>query len=456
MNAYAKLCTIGRRARVLAVAAAVIGAAACDDMLDVDNPNNVGESDLQDPGSVAALVNGALATTAEAYTTITRAHVTLTDEYDWAGSWDAAGELERGALNNTANDFTKEGFNDVARARWMSAEAYRLTTQFEGEGELPNRMLLARSALYLGINYLLIADSYEDFALSSKREAAPPIGPANMHTLYDQAIALFAEAEGIANAAAATDVRLAAIALTARAHYARALWQMLSGGTTPAQPLISVAAADAAANQALALAPPDWRFTFSFSPTTTDNVAAAWINDRNEMIVGAAYAQADASGKKICSPFNPACPEEGILYEDPIDAVPDPALRRFVYEFIEGIQYSPQTVIGARELRLILAESALQQGLTDDFVTQINAVRALEELTPYDPNVHAIAPRDMLIHTRFANLFLQPMRRLADLYRFDIDSPTWVEASEAATAPGTVFPISDEERLANCYFNGTC
>src|SRR5690606_10907163 len=116
---------------VLAVAVAVIGTVGCDGLLEVDNPNNVGEDDLQEPGSVAALVNGALATTAEAYTTLTRAHVTLTDEYDWSGSWDAAGELERGALGNTANDFTKEGFNDVARGRWMSAEAYRLTTQFD-------------------------------------------------------------------------------------------------------------------------------------------------------------------------------------------------------------------------------------------------------------------------------------------------------------------------------------
>ncbi len=456
MNAFAKLCTIVRRARVLAVAVAVIGAAACDDLLDVDNPNNVGEDDLQKPGSVAATVNGALATTAEAYTTITRAHVTLTDEYDWSGSWDAAGELERGALDNTANDFTKEGFNDVARARWMAAEAYRLTSEYDADGTLPNRMLLARSALYLGINYLLIADSYEDFAMSSKREAAPPIGPANMHTLYDQAIALFAEAEGIANAASASDVRLAAIALTARAHYAKALWQMLNAGTTPAQPLISVAAADAAAMQLVSLAPPDWRFTFTFSATTTANVAAAWINERNEMVVGEAYAQRDASGKKICSPYNGACTDEGILYDDPIDAIPDPALRRYVYEFIEGIGYSPQTVIGVREMRLILAESALQQGLAADFDTQINAVRALEGLTPYDPGVHGITPRDMLIHTRFVNLFLQPMRRLADLYRFGIHSPTWVESSEAATAPGTVFPISDEERLANCYINGTC
>src|SRR5690606_15190970 len=114
---------------------------------------------------------------------------------------------------------------------------------------------------------------------------------------------------------------------------------------------------------------------------------------------------------------------DGILYQDPIDGIPDPALKRIVYDFIEDIQYSSQTVIGVREMRLILAESALQQGDTDGFVTQINEVRALEGLTDYDPDVHAITPRDMLIHTRLVNLFLQPMRRLADMYRFGIPSP---------------------------------
>lgn len=456
MNANAMIQSSVRRARVLALAL-VVTVAGCDSLLEVDNPNNVGEDDLQSPGSVAAIVNGALSMTGEAYTTLTRAHVTITDEFDWVGSWNAAGEMEAGALGNTANDFTKEGFNDLAQARWLADEAHRMATAYEAEGTLPSPVLLARAALYSGINYLLIADSYEDFAFSDKRESGPPIGPANMHTLYDQAIARFAQTEQIAAAADEADLQLAAIALTARAHYAKALWQMLNAGAIPGDPLISVAAADEAANRVIQMAPADWRFLFEFSATTTANVAGAWINDRNELIVGALYGLPDESAKKICSPFNDGCTDEGIVYNDPIDDVPDPALRRYVYEFIEGIEYPPQTVIGVREMMLILAESALQQGDTPTFVDRINDVRALESgLTPYDPGTHAIAPRDMLIHTRLVNLFLQPMRRLADIYRFDIPVAEWLDSSEAATAPGTVFPISDEERLANCYFNGTC
>lgn len=434
--------------RALTLALAItVSTAGCESLLDVENPNNVGEADLQEPGSVAAVVNGALAATAEAYTTITRAHVTLTDEYDWVGSWDAAGELERGALGRTANDFTKEGFNDVAESRWLSDEAYRLTTEFREEGTLPDTLLLARAALYSGINYMLIADSYEDFALSSKRVAAPPIGPANMHQLYDTAIQRLGETAAIAQARGRTELHATALALIARAHYARALWQMLNAGTTPADPLLDVAAANTAAEQALAIAPTaDWRYAFTFSSTTTANVAGSWINQRNELIVGGLYAEAGPSGKTIAA----------VTYEDPLTGEVDAALSAVIEEFIDGVQYAPQTVIGTRELHLILAEAALANNDMPEFTARINAVRALESMAPYDPATAPITPLQMLIHTRLTNLFQQPMRRLADLYRFDLTVDEWDPSSEAATQPGTVFPISDEERLANCHFNGSC
>jgi hypothetical protein len=434
------------RALMLAVAV-TFSATGCESLLEVENPNNVGETDLQEPGSVAAVVNGALAATGEAYTTITRAHVTLTDEYDWVGSWDAAGELERGTLGRTANDFTKEGFNDVARSRWLSDEAYRLTSLFYDNATLPDTLLLARAALYAGINYLLIADSYEDFAMSSKRESAQPIGPANMHQLYDAAIERFAETAAIAQARSRPELQATALALTARAHYARALWQMMNAGTTPADPLLDVAAANAAAEQALAIAPTaDWRYAFTFNSTTTENIAGSWINQRNELIVGGLYASAGPSGKTI----------EAVTFEDPLTGEVDAALSGVIEEFIAGVQYAPQTVIGTRELHLILAEAALARNDIPDFTTSINAVRALDSMEPYDPGTAPVTPTQVLIHTRLTNLFQQPMRRLADLYRFNIDVEDWDPSSEAATQPGTVFPISDEERLSNCFFNGSC
>lgn len=445
-----------RRAARMVPVAALVGLVACDSLLEVENPNNVNEDDLQDPTSVAALVNGALSLTADAYANVTRAHITLTDETDWVGSWDASGELERGSLDNTANDLTNTGFNTLAQARWTADEALRLTSEFDAAGTLPSRLLLARANLYSGINYILIADNYEDFAFSSKRESGRPLGESGMVGLFDQAVSRFTAAEEIAAAASQADIRFAAAALRARALWAKALREKLAGGA-PADPLIAVPAADEAARQAIAIAPdPDARFAFTFSATTTTNDNAAWINQRNESAFGRKYTKWDPSAKKICSPFNSACREEGILYEDPITGEPDPAFRKFVYEFIEGVQFAPQTVIGVREMRLILAESALASGNQAEFLTQINALRALDGLPPYDPATHAITPRDLLIHSRFGSLVLQPMRRLADLYRFGIGVEQWLPASDAASKPGTRFPIGEEERLANCYFNGSC
>jgi hypothetical protein len=37
-----------------------------------------------------------------------------------------------------------------------------------------------------------------------------------------------------------------------------------------------------------------------------------------------------------------------------------------------------------------------------------------------------------------------------------MDVQQWLPSADAASSPGTLFPIGEEERLANCYFNGTC
>jgi hypothetical protein len=136
---------------------------------------------------------------------------------------------------------------------------------------------------------------------------------------------------------------------------------------------------------------------------------------------------------------------------DPIDAIQDPALRREAWGFMRGGRYSPAVGVSARELSLILAESALARGDTNTFATHVNDVRGLESsLTDYDPAVHvAVVPQDLLIHMRQVNLFLQLQRRLPDMYRFGIRGPVWASGELAVTAPGTVFPIGDLECESN-------
>ena len=106
---------------------------------------------------------------------------------------------------------------------------------------------------------------------------------------------------------------------------------------------------------------------------------------------------------------------------------------------------------------LILAESRLAQNDSVGAATYINNIRALDPgLTPYNP-LNAAQPRALAMyqHERRVNLFLQG-RRLADHYRFGVPADKWPPNAEARLQPGTVFPITNTERLANCYINGTC
>ena len=111
-------------------------------------------------------------------------------------------------------------------------------------------------------------------------------------------------------------------------------------------------------------------------------------------------------------------------YVDPVTNAVDPVLTAAITECcIKGTQNGngdlvPMTIVSAREMYLILAENALAQGNTAAFTTNINAIRAFNSLPAYSGTP---AARDMLIHERLVNLWLQG-RRLSDMYRFGIKS----------------------------------
>lgn len=441
-----------------------LGLGACDNLVEVDNPNNVLQGDLEEPESAGALVNGALGNTAEALADVIVAHATMSDETDWVGSQNGAGELERGQIHTNANDYSTEAFNELSTARWLSDYAVELLQGFEANGEELDLSLLGRVHLYAGINYEMIADMFDDFTFSDRQEAGPPIGEENMHTVYDTAIAHLNSALEIAEAEGDADLQLTALAMRARAKWAKAVWYKLNPkgeGVPHDGPLVNDADVNADAEAVLAMIPgPDWMYRFTYSTESNDNPFAAWVNSRHEVIFGPEFADWDKTGLKNCYPGNPDCDRNGIALLDPIDGIQDPVLASIIFEFIDGYEYSPLTVVSAREMHLILAEAALAASggtASAEFVEHINAVRALADgLSAYDPNAPgAVDPLELLKHERLVNLFIQT-RRLADMYRFQEPAEEWVANAEARTAPGTFFMIGQEEALSNCYILGTC
>ena len=443
--------------------AAVFALGACDSLLDVNNPNNLTQDQFVDPTSAPSVANGALSAVARSFGyEIVRA-ATASDELKWIGSRDAWGELDEGQVDNPFNEFTDLGFQFLGEGRWMADEAIK--TLGAQQADAPSPEALAQAYLWGAVVYTHIADWLDDFALSDRNVSAPPVGEGNMVQFYQTAVDYIDQGLSLTSNGGLTN-RLRA--QRARTQHARGVWQVLKGGGGIADfpdNLVSDAGADADASAVLESigVMTDQRWEFAYSPTTIFNDYGWQVNARLEHRFGDRY-------------IVPAGQVRGsTALMDPIDDIPDPAADAIMTRFELGIpgsgpQYPNIPHVTARELHLILAESALadcfsanagegpeSRACDDDagFVTHINHVRAMNsELTPYAGQIPAY---DMLKFTRMSSLYLLG-RRLADLYRWDERSDGWVDNSTSVLAPGTFFPISQGEASSNeCIVNpGSC
>ena len=442
-----------RRAAVALGGAGLVAAgAACNSLFDVRNPNDVLADSLNNPAAGFAIASGAQAALAYGWGAILTEYATVTDELTWSGSRDGFRELDVGTLLNPTNEFTDAAFPYVGRARWLADFAIKKLAVFDSAGTIKNRNDLARSYLYGAIGYAMLGDDFNNFPIGSDMlQAAPPLGRTRMDSVYKVAIAYTTAGLGIAQATSNSSLQLALTAMRARAEHAKAVWALLRppGPDVPhgGSALVNDAAAVADARAAIGLADavvksPDWRFRFSYSPTTVDNYIGAWVNGRQEMRFGDQFVNRAAKD----------------TLRDPVSGMVDPEIRRAVVEFVGTSatqNYQPLTALSERELHLILAEAALAQGDTiapaDSFSAHINYRRVLDGLASYDPaNPAHPRPLAMLIYERQVNLFLQG-RRLEDLYRFGLKADNWQSGTDAVTTPGTVFPITQVELLANPY-----
>jgi len=423
-----------------------VGASACNNLLDVDNPNNVVGDDILLPSAAQALANGALYELQSGYTYVLMVYSTASDELTWVGSRDAYQQLDLGNVDNPLNEFTDQAFKDMAPARWMGDEAIKILEGHLAADSLDDETTLAEAYLWGAIDYVVIADAFDDFVFSDKRVAQPPIGEANMGQLYDGAI-------GYLDAALALNVsgnlQRNLMAMRARAKHARGVWakvgqRPISTGLINAS---DAAAAAADAQAALNLDAGDWTYALEYISAGTYGEVQGAVNSRLEMRFGDRYIIPQAAGKRR----DRDAADRGIALQDPIDGVGDPRLDAFMTPFEDDIQYASLPILSAREMHLILAEDALVRSDAAAFATHINAARAWGGLSDWTA-ASGVSEQNMLIYERQVNLFLQG-RRLNDMYRFGIQGDKWQATSPAASAPGTFLPITKAEIDANCYIN---
>jgi len=448
----------GGAAFALGAAWLIAAGTACSGLLDVKNPNNVSADSLNSPTAGFAIANGAQAALAYGWGAILTEYATVTDELTWSGSRDGFRELDVGTLLNPTNEFTDAAFPYVGRARWMTDLAIKKLTTFDVAGTIKDRNDLARSYLYAAIAYTMIGECFNNFPIGSDmRQAAAPLGRANMDSVYKVAIGYATAGLAVAQATGNIPLQLALTAMRARAEHAKAVWALLHpvgpGIPNGGSPLVNDAAAGADARAAISLADgaaksPNWKFRFNYSPTTVDNYIGAWVNGRQEMRFGDRFVNR-AAKDTLRDPVSVAVAPPGVV---------DPEIRRAVIDFVGTSQtqsYRPLTVLSERELHLMLAEAALATGdtigATSGFAVHINYRRALDGMIPYDPsNLTYPRPLAMLIYERQVNLFLQG-RRLQDLYRFGLKADLWQSGTDAVVTPGTLFPITQVELLSNSY-----
>ncbi len=433
--------------------------AACSNLLDVKNPNNVNEEDLSNPASAASQANGVLSSLARAWGNILTPYAVATDELTWIGSRDAWQNLDRGTLSEPTNEFVDAAFFYVGEARWFADATIKRLNGFMAAGTLADTSNLTRTYLYGALIYTAIGDFFDNFPIGSdKTTAAPPLGPANMGQVYDTAIAYATRGITLAQKDSDKVGELLLTAARARAEHAKAVWALfphpaLPSGP-PANPLVNNAAATADANATLALGASlglnTWLFRFAYSQQTVTTDIGFEVNEREEMRIGGGYVYPDCT-ESGCATGGKTVAVDSIKLKDPVDNKPDPYFAAVLAEFLGNTRYGPLTMLSAREMHLIVAEAALAAGNTAGFTTAINNLRALSGgLTAYDPNNPAHpTPINLLKYERQANLFLQG-RRLADEYRFGVPADLWLPGKEATTTP-VFLPITISERLANSY-----
>jgi hypothetical protein len=431
-----------------------VAVAGCSSLLDVDNPNNVIGDDLLTPAAASSVANGALYSLMAGYTYTLMCHATVSDELIWIGSRDSFQKLEQGYIDDPLNEFSDQGFREYAPARWMGDEAIEILTMHRDSGTLEDETDLARAYLYTAFVYLNIADFFDDFALSDRTLAGPPIGPANMNSMYTTAIQYATDGLTIVTGTG-TDLERDLLAMRARARFALGVWNLI--GTLPISPgngLLSAgdaAAAAADAQAALNVDPSDWKFELEYEQAGAGGDAQYAINERLELRFSNDYIIPDETDKVR----DRTAADRGVALQDPIDLRGDPRIDEFMTPFEDETQNSDMTLVSGRAMYLILAEDALVRNQMTEFENHINTVRAFSptSLTAFaDGGAGMPTAQQMLIHERRANLIFQGYR-LNDMYRFGIQGSSWQAASPAFSAPGTQMPITKAEIDSNCHIN---
>lgn len=412
--------------RVLAVGTLVGSLAACDDLLDVQDPSRFTDDDLDRAlQAVATGVEGDLQIGLDSR--INDSEI-MADVMQHTGTWAGWDDIDHGRIRYD-QDGRWDGGSFLMQTRFAAIDASERFDRLEAANETVDPALRAQVEVSEGWTEIYMAQ------WMCEAPGEPGGGVITDMQLWTQARDKLTAALATANDAGATDY-----ALWARAGIARAELML---GNYPA--------ADAAATAVLNNAPPGWMKEALFEVSTASNA----------IVTLSTFDFNHASG--IREKWWPLVDDDEQQMEDPISGELDPRVPirheagvlgvDGVTEFYSQWKYTDEgadiPITHLDEMRLIQAEAAWADGDLSGAMTILNGLRTAVGLSPAVAATSAEV-LDVLLNERFAELFMEG-QRANDLDRFDLVPALMAAGDFVGTEdPRAIkFPMSSSEGLNN-------
>lgn len=411
-----------KRSDRFALAALLLIGTGCDGLLEVENPTNLLDDDLEVPQLIATLSNSA---EGNLVNPISQAfvHGEMIGDHIFHPSVQDFGILIDTGYRDRDNLLIEEIYTSLAAGRWIADNMVeRLAALVQ---DASSHIGVAASYFWGAAARMTMASYFERVTY----DAQAAITPAQA---VQDAITRFQQAATIAAAAGNANLRAGALGGVARAY--RTLYYegiMDGGGPMPAH----MQQAETFAREALAVHA-DFRVDARYGQPGP-------INGMFSHLVEQPYHRMTPEYANRADPVTGAI-DPRIKHTGPESPGPRGEVRYFQAKFTA--RNAPLPISRAAEAQLIIAEARLLEGDLPGAVEWINHVRAASGLAPFSSS-DASAIRQQLIYERDTELWLEG-RRWEDHRYYNIIPRYWVEVNKVAGV-ALRWPMSVQERANN-------
>jgi len=195
--------TAARAARALLVGLGLVAAAACNDLLRVDDPVNLTPDDLQG-GSTALTVNGVRGAFQSMFDYYVMHTAILTDEMILAGTFPYRAEMDARSITSNNEGLLGDLYTPLSTARFMADTAVAILDAAAGTGDENERLEgVALAKYYAAYTRMLLAEAFCQSAINGEAGLSSDERMADALTAF-QAAGSAAQAAGDADLVAAS------------------------------------------------------------------------------------------------------------------------------------------------------------------------------------------------------------------------------------------------------------